>query len=59
MPTQGELRDESIAADRNSGMLLTNIANKYDLCRARISQILREQRLLNKIKQLQELLSNG
>ena len=45
-------RDQSIVADRTSGMKLNDLATKYDLCRSRIQQIIKEQWFLNEIKRL-------
>ena len=36
-------RDKCIAFDRREGVLLTDLASKYDLSRGRISVILKEQ----------------
>ena len=36
-------RDKRIAFDRREGVLLTDLASKYDLSRGRISVILKEQ----------------
>ena len=37
------VRDKRIAFDRREGVLLTDLASKYDLSRGRISVILKEQ----------------
>lgn len=54
------LRDKNIASDRLDGVLLAELAGKYDLSRGRISVILKEQGvILTSIRLQEQMKKNG